>query len=266
MISFCITGFTKIMKTIAIAGKGGTGKSTLSALIIYWLTEHLSKSVLAVDADSNVNLNELLGVSLKDTIGNIREEMKIHKDALPGGMTKQQFLEYKTQVSLVETDNFDLVAMGRPEGPGCYCYANNLLRDVLNTLSRNYAYVVIDNEAGMEHLSRRTVSNIDFLILVSDPSPRGIHTAGRISSLLHELETRVQQKHLIVNRNQPQIPPPASVTEAIEEVGLPLLGFVPEDKILLQADQSGKSLGSILAASSAYATMGQCLQKLLNLS
>ena len=249
------------MKTIAIAGKGGTGKSTLSALIIHWLTEHLSTSVLAVDADSYVNLNELLGVPLKDTIGNIREEMKVHIGALPGGMTKQQFLEYKTQVSVVETDNFDLVAMGRPEGPGCYCYANNLLRDILSTLSRNYAYVVIDNEAGMEHLSRRTVSNIDFLILVSDPSPRGIYTAGRISSLLHELETRVQQKHLIVNRSQPQIPP--QVTAAIEEVGLPLLGFVPEDKILLQADQSGKSLGSILAASPAYATMGQCLQKLL---
>jgi CO dehydrogenase maturation factor len=252
------------MKTIAIAGKGGTGKSTISALIILWLIEHLSTSVLAVDADSNVNLNELLGVSVKDTIGNIREEMKTHMDALPGGMTKQQFLEYKIQASLVETDNFDLVAMGRPEGPGCYCYANNLLRDILSALSTNYSYVVIDNEAGMEHLSRRTVQNIDHLILVSDPSPRGIYTAGRISALLQELDTRVQQKHLIVNRTQPQIPPP--VTAAIKKVGLPLLCSVPEDKILLKADQSGKSLGSILAASSAYATIGQCLQKLLNLS
>ena len=253
------------MKTIAIAGKGGTGKSTLSALIIYWLIEHLAPSILAVDADSNVNLNEVLGITLKDTIGNIREEMKTQADNLPAGMTKQQFLEYKIQTSLVETDGFDLVAMGRPEGPGCYCYANNLLRDILNTLSKNYAYVVIDNEAGMEHLSRRTVQVIDYLLLVSDPSPRGIHTAGRISTLLQELDTRVKQKHLILNRTQSHSSLPAPVADAIEETGLPLLGLITEDEILLQADRSEKPIKSILADSPAYATMGQCLQKLLQL-
>ncbi len=183
------------MNTIAIAGKGGTGKTTVAALIIRWLSENKGRPILAVDADSNVNLNDLLGVPLKETIGNIREEMK-DKDrrACPGGMTKQQFLEYKIQSSLVETRPFDLMAMGRPEGPGCYCYANNLLRDILQTLAANYAYVVIDNEAGMEHLSRRTRQTIDYLLIVSDPSTRGIATAGRISRLLSELDTRVDKK------------------------------------------------------------------------
>ena len=144
------------MKTIAITGKGGTGKTTLAALIIRWLSKNRTKSVLAVDADSNVNLNEVLGVGLNATVGSIREEMKSLSGKLPGGMTKEQFLEYKIQAGLVETPDFDLLAMGRPEGPGCYCYANNLLRDILMTLSQNYEFTVIDNEAGMEHLSRRT--------------------------------------------------------------------------------------------------------------
>ncbi|MEJ2244974.1 MAG: AAA family ATPase [Acidobacteriota bacterium] len=151
------------MKTIAIAGKGGTGKSTLSAVAVRWLSDNVSKAVLAVDADSNVNLNDLLGVDLEETVGSIREEMKEKVQALPGGMSKQQFLEYKIHSSIVETPEFDLIAMGRPEGPGCYCYANNVLRDVLKTLSGNYEYVIIDNEAGMEHLSRRTAENVDCL-------------------------------------------------------------------------------------------------------
>ncbi len=132
------------MKIIAISGKGGTGKTTIAAFIIRWLSENVSKSILAVDADSNVNLNDLLGVESKDTIGGIREEMKSKVNNLPGGMTKQQFLEYKIQSSLVETPDFDLIAMGRPEGPGCYCYANNLLRDILKSLSESYDFVIID--------------------------------------------------------------------------------------------------------------------------
>jgi len=144
------------MKTIAISGKGGTGKTTAAAMIIRWLADNRSKSILAVDADSAVSLNDMLGVAVPETVGAVREEMKRLVNDLPGGMTKQQFLDYKIQASLVETPEFDLVAMGRPEGPGCYCYANNLLRDILDTLTKNYDYVVIDNEAGMEHLSRRT--------------------------------------------------------------------------------------------------------------
>jgi len=201
----------------------------------------MSGSILAVDADSNVNLNEVLGVELKDTVGAIREEMKFEVSKLPGGMTKHQFLEYKIQTSLVETPDFDLLAMGRPEGPGCYCYANNLLRDILRTLSHNYEFIVIDNEAGMEHLSRRTTQNIDYLLIISDPSVRGIHAAGKISRLLEELKTRVRSEYLVLNRSRDSLPP--SVKQAIDEQGLSLSATIPEDKGLYRRDQSGEPMG-----------------------
>jgi len=248
------------MKTIAISGKGGTGKSTIAALILRWLSENVSQSILAVDADSNVNLNDLLGVQLKETIGAIREEMKSKVNNLPGGMTKQQFLEYKIQSSLVETRAFDLITMGRPEGPGCYCYANNLLRDILNTLGENYDFVVIDNEAGMEHMSRRTMQSIDILLIVSDPFIRGIQAAGKISRLLKELETRVKEKYLILNRVLDSIPKP--VKKAVEEEGLKLLHLIPEDETLLKMDQDGNSIWNIMLKSKAYQAVGQLMKKL----
>jgi CO dehydrogenase maturation factor len=248
------------MKTIAISGKGGTGKSTLAALIIRWLSEHRTGSILAVDADSNVNLNDILGVKIKDTVGAIREEMKKSVNKLPAGMTKQQFLEYKIQTSLVETRCFDLIAMGRPEGPGCYCYANNLLRDILKTLGENYEYVVIDNEAGMEHLSRRTTQTIDYLLSVSDASPRGIQTAARISKLLEELDTRVRAKFLIVNRA------PETLSEAarsvVEQEKLHLLGLIPEDPNLLKMDHDGTPIYNISVKSSAYKAIDQIMDEL----
>ena len=248
------------MKTIAISGKGGTGKSTIAALILRWLSENVSQSILAVDADSNVNLNDLLGVQLKETIGAIREEMKSKVNNLPGGMTKQQFLEYKIQSSLVETRAFDLITMGRPEGPGCYCYANNLLRDILNTLGENYDFVVIDNEAGMEHMSRRTMQSIDILLIVSDPFIRGIQAAGKISRLLKELETRVKEKYLILNRVLDSIPKP--VKKAVEEEGLKLLHLIPEDETLLKMDQDGNSIWNIMLKSKAYQAVDQLMKKL----
>jgi len=250
------------MKTIAISGKGGTGKTTIAALIIRWLSEYVSKSILAVDADSNVNLNDVLGVELKDTIGAIREEMKLLGSNLPGGMTKQRFFEYKIQSSLVETPDYDLIAMGRPEGPGCYCYANNLLRDIMSTLNTNYKYVVIDNEAGMEHLSRRTAQNIDYLLMISDPSVRGIRAAGKTSKLLKELNTRVQEKYLIMNRLHNSIPQP--VKKAIEDEGVIILCSIPEDERLLELDQSGESIWQIMADSPAYQAIGQLITKLMN--
>jgi CO dehydrogenase maturation factor len=250
------------MKTVAISGKGGTGKTTVAALIIRWLSEHVSKAILAVDADSNVNLNDVLGVELKDTIGVIREEMKSFASNLPGGMTKQQFLEYKIQSSLVETPDYDLIAMGRPEGPGCYCYANNLLREILNTLNKNYQFVVIDNEAGMEHLSRRTAHRIDYLLITSNPSPRGIRTAGKISRLLKELDTRVHEKYLILNRTHDSIP--SSVKKAIEEEGLRHLSSIPEDEKLFRLDQSGEPIWQIAADSPAYLAIDQILKKLIS--
>ncbi len=250
------------MKTIAISGKGGTGKTTLAALIVRWLSKNVTPSILAVDADSNVNLNEVLGVELKATVGAIREEMRALAGKLPGGMTKQQFLEYKIQTGLVETPDFDLLAMGRPEGPGCYCYANNLLRDILLTLSKNYEFIVIDNEAGMEHLSRRTTQKIDHLLIVSDPSVRGIRAAAKISRLLKELETRVEAKYLLLNRARDVIPD--EVTKAIDDGGLKMFWTIPEDDRLLRMDQSGKSVWLVEDDTPAYQAAGKMLLKLTN--
>jgi len=248
------------MKIIAITGKGGTGKTTIAAFIIRWLSENISKSILAVDADSNTNLNDLLGVESKETIGEIREEMKSKVNNLPGGMTKQQFLEYKIQSSLIETPDFDLIAMGRPEGPGCYCYANNLLRDILKSLSESYDFVIIDNEAGMEHLSRRTVQDIDYLLVLSDPSIRGIKTAGRISRLMQELKTRVKEQYLILNRLHGS--PSEPMINAIKDERLTLLFSIPEDKDLLKMDQKGISIWPDLSDSHVYHAVEQLMVKL----
>jgi len=249
------------MKTIAISGKGGTGKSTLSALIIRWLKDQEYGPVLAVDADSNVNLNDLLGVRIEETVGAIREELKKSAHKLPGGMTKQQFLEYKIHASLVETRDFDLIAMGRPEGLGCYCYANNLLRDILKTLSENYAYIVIDNEAGMEHLSRRTTQSIDFLLIISDPSVRSIRAAHKISRLLSELDTRVGKKLFILNRVKKKIPD--ILEKTMEKEGIECFFSIPEDDELLRMDQSGKPVWKISENTPAYRAVHQMMTRLL---
>ena len=249
------------MRTIAISGKGGTGKSTLSALIIRWIKDNKTRSILAVDADSNVNLNDLLGISVDETLGGIREEMRKSVGQIPGGMTKQAFLEYKIHTNLVETPDFDLIAMGRPEGPGCYCYANNLLRDILKTLSDNYQYVIIDNEAGMEHLSRRTTQNIDFLLIVSDPSARGVRAAGKINRLLEELNTRVGERHLLLNRVMDSVP--EVLQQIISEEGLSLLATIPEDEQLRKIDQTGEPVWNIPEESPIYLEIDRFMKKLL---
>jgi CO dehydrogenase maturation factor len=249
------------MRTIAISGKGGTGKSTLSALIIRWIKDNKTRSILAVDADSNVNLNDLLGISVDETVGGIREEMRKSVDQIPGGMTKQAFLEYKIHTSLVETPDFDLIAMGRPEGPGCYCYANNLLRDILKTLSDNYQYVIIDNEAGMEHLSRRTTQKIDLLLIVSDPSARGVRAAGKINRLLEELNTRIGERHLLLNRVMD--PVPEALQQIISEEGLPILATIPEDEQLRKLDQTGEPVWNIPEESPIYLEIDRFMKKLL---
>ncbi|UCE41295.1 MAG: AAA family ATPase [Candidatus Aminicenantes bacterium] len=249
------------MKTIAISGKGGTGKSTVSALIIRWLKDQEMGPILAVDADSNVNLNDLLGVQIEETVGAIREELKRSAHKLPGGMTKQEFLEYKIHASLRETRDFDLIAMGRPEGPGCYCYANNLLRDILKTLSNNYKFVVIDNEAGMEHLSRRTTQKIDCLLLISDPSTRGVRAAGKISKLLFELDTRVGKKLLVLNRVKGSVPD--ILHKIIDEHDLHLFSSIPEDDTLLRMDQSGKPIWKIAEDSPASKAVHQMMTELM---
>jgi CO dehydrogenase maturation factor len=244
--------------TIAVSGKGGTGKTTIAGFLVRYLLEKGKKPVLAVDADANSNLNEVLGVEVGSTIGEARDLMK--RD-VPVGMTKDVWFEYKIQEALVEKNGFDLIAMGRPEGPGCYCAANTLARKCIDLLAGNYPYVVIDNEAGMEHLSRRTTQKIDFLLLISDPSARGIRAAGKISKLLTELDTRVGKKLLILNRVKGSIPD--ILEKIIEEFGLDLFSSIPEDDTLLQMDQSGKPIWKISEDSPAYQAVRRMMSELM---
>ncbi|GAF87146.1 unnamed protein product, partial [marine sediment metagenome] len=181
---------------------------------------------------------------------------------LPGGMSKAQFLEYKIQASLVETPSYDLIAMGRPEGPGCYCYANNLLRDILQTLSAQYQYIVIDNEAGMEHLSRRTTLNIDCLLIVSDPTVRGVRTASNISRLLSELDIRIGEKKVIVNRLHGEVPP--IVTLTLEEELLELGLTIPEDNTLFQMEQKGESVWTLPDLSPAFLAVDKWMENFIH--
>jgi CO dehydrogenase maturation factor len=186
---------------IAVAGKGGVGKSTISALLIRSLAK--TGTVLAVDADPNSNLGLLLGVEVPGTVGQVREGMLSRKGEIPRDMSKQEYLQLKLRQILAEGEDFDLLTMGRPEGPGCYCYVNDLLRLFVDRLMSSYDHVVIDNEAGMEHLSRRTTRDIDLLLLVSDSTPVGVTTAKRLSDLADELSLKVRRRLLLINGLRP---------------------------------------------------------------
>ncbi len=221
--------------TIAVSGKGGTGKTTLSGMILRYLLDNGKTPVLAVDADSNSNLNEVLGVPVRATIGEARELMK--KD-VPTGMTKDIWFEYKIQESLTEAQGFDLITMGRPEGPGCYCAANTLARKCLDLLTGNYRYIVIDNEAGMEHFSRLTTRDVDLLFIVSDPSRRGLLTALRIRDLIHELDLHIAREVLVMNRVLGELDP--EVIEEAKRKGLPVAAVLPVDEEIYRYDVEGK--------------------------
>ena len=221
--------------TIAVSGKGGTGKTTLSGMIIGFLLDKGKGPILAVDADSNSNHNEVLGVKIHSTIGDAREVMR--KDA-PVGMTKDIWFEYKVQEALTEVKGFDLIAMGRREGPGCYCAANTLARKCLDILTGNYQYIVIDNEAGMEHFSRLTTRDVDLLFIVSDSSQRGILTASRIRDLIHELDLRIAREVLVINRVQGE--PGPEIFEEVKRQNLELGGILPIDEEVYRYDSEGK--------------------------
>jgi len=193
--------------TIALAGKGGTGKTTVAGLVIQYLVQNTDGAILAIDADPASNLNMVLGLEVERTVGGIREDMLTQVQssgalagAMPGGMSKVDYLDYEVQMSLVEGDRVDLLAMGRPEGPGCYCAANQMLRVIVDRIEKQYDHVVIDNEAGMEHLSRRTTRDVDLLLLISDPTQRGLITAERMRDMVPELKIGVGLVYLVVNR------------------------------------------------------------------
>ena len=242
--------------TIAVSGKGGTGKTTLAGMIIRFLLDKGRGPILAVDADSNSNLNEVLGVKIRSTIGEARETMK--KD-VPVGMTKDIWFEYKVQEALTEARGFDLIAMGRPEGPGCYCAANTLARKCLDLLTGNYQYIVIDNEAGMEHFSRLTTRDVDLLFILSDSSQRGILTASRIRDLIHELDLRIVREVLVINRVQGESG--SEIYEEVKKQHLELGGVLPMDEEVYRYDSEGKPTFQLPLESKAVQSARRIFEK-----
>ena len=221
--------------TIALAGKGGVGKTTIAGMLIKYMVKHKKTPILAVDADSNYNLNEVLGVKVTDTLGNAREDMK--KGTVPAGMTKDIFISMRLEEAVIEASDYDLIVMGQPEGTGCYCAANTLLVNCIDRLSDNYPYIVVDNEAGMEHISRLTTKNVDVLIIVGDASRRGLQAAFRISELASELHIGVAKKYLILNQVKEDIP--EEMRRLIADQGITFAGLVPEDDVLYDYDAKG---------------------------
>ena len=228
---------------IAIAGKGGVGKTTLCGLLIQYLGEQGKGPILAVDADANSNLNEVLGVEVEATLGDIREESaraEMAKDSpIPPGMSKADYAEFKFADALIEEDDFDLLVMGRTQGKGCYCFVNGLLQAQLQRLQNSYPYFVVDNEAGMEHISRGILPGMDTAILVSDCSRRGVQAAARIAELIKECEMKPKTVGLIINR-APGGVLNEGTKEEIEKQGMTLLGVVPHDEQVYEYDCDGK--------------------------
>ncbi len=227
---------------IAVTGKGGTGKTSLSAILVNRLNVLGCSPVLAVDADPNTCLDRALGVEAVNTVGGAREDARIIAgQGMKGGMAKHELLELKIAESLVEAEDFDLIAMGRSEGPGCYCYANNVLKAVLEKLSNAYPFVVIDNEAGLENLSRRIVRDVDMLLLVTDPSAQGVRTVERLASLAREMEVSWREMAMVVNRNRT-----GTVSDEMERtaerIGADHLVMVPEDAGIAELAERGDPL------------------------
>jgi len=245
---------------IGFAGKGGTGKTTIAALTVRYLMERKNKPVLAVDADSNSCLNEALGVEIHATIGKLREEAleKIRSGAdRPGGMSMEQLFDYQVQQSVIESDGFDLMVMGRPEGPGCYCAANNIIRKYTDKLSEDFSYVVIDNEAGMEHLSRRTTHKVDLMLIISDPTQKGVITAKRINTLVDDLKLDVDKRKLIINRVSDENF--NKLKGANEDLSIEDVYNVPQDENIFQLDLEGKPVFDLPADSIAVKTVFEIL-------
>jgi CO dehydrogenase maturation factor len=243
--------------SIAISGKGGTGKTTLATLFIRILHEATGDIVLAIDADPNSNLHSSLGVAPPRSVGEIREKMLAEKEKLPIEQTKEDYLNYMIQSSVLECEGFDLLAMGRPEGPGCYCYVNNLLRKIIDTLAANYRYVVLDSEAGLEHLSRRTTRDVDLLITVVDPTLKGILTAKRIKDLTRELGISVGRVLTIANRIPKDLE--EKVSAEVKARGLELIGVVPEDPLIEQFDLEGRPTYQLPPNSPSYLSVKSIL-------
>ncbi|MDD2234711.1 MAG: AAA family ATPase [Desulfitobacteriaceae bacterium] len=246
-------------KYVAVAGKGGTGKTTFTALLLRQLVKSKQKiSILAVDADPNANLGEALGLPVTATISEILDDTR-NPQAIPAGMTKDIYVEYKMQQSLVESAEIDLLVMGGPQGAGCYCYANDLLRRHLENLGKNYDFVTVDTEAGLEHISRRTIAHVDLMFVVSDSSVRGIRSAGRVYDLIKGLKSEINQVYLVVTKTVAGST--ASLAPEISQTGLEVIGDIPLDPLIIKQDLAGLPIFDLPAEALAVQAVDKIIRQ-----
>ena len=249
--------------TIAVAGKGGVGKTTTCGMIIDYLCAKQQGPVLVVDADANSNLNEVLGVEVDTSLGAIREEMAQAelKKTIPAGMTKADYAEFKFNSALIEEDDFDMIVMGRTQGKGCYCYVNGVLKTQVDKYAKNYQYIVMDNEAGLEHVARGTLPKVDTMLLISDCSRRGIQAAARVAEMIDEMDLKPGKLGLIVNR-APNGVLDDGVKEEIEKHGLDLLGVLPQDDGVYRCDCNGEPSAKLPASNPVKTALKGIMQEL----
>ena len=246
---------------IAVAGKGGSGKTSLVGLIIRYLKKQGAGPILAVDADPNANLGDSLGLSIKQTVGSMIATFNDEKINIPPGMTKEAYLEYRLSAAMVESKGLDLITMGRGEGPDCYCYPNVMLRKFIDIYTKSYAYMIMDNEAGMEHLSRRTTQNIDELLLVSDHSVKGVRTIARLKELVSELKLVVKRQTVVVNFVADDLAP--TIKEEMARLGLESAVVIPLDEEVREYDLQYKSLLDLPDTSKAVVAVNNLMDRLL---
>ncbi|HEX9116080.1 MAG TPA: AAA family ATPase [Anaerolineae bacterium] len=248
--------------TIAVAGKGGTGKTTLVGLLTRYLVQKQKGRILAIDADPSSNLHLVLGLPQGETIGDLREESRENvQTGAAAGLPRQDWLNYSVRMAVEEGDDFDLLNMGRPEGPGCYCAANHMLRSIIDGIGASYDYVIMDNEAGMEHLSRRTTRDVDHLLLVSDASLRGMVAAENMLALSGTLDIHIKNTFLVINRVVGELSP--ALRAKADALGVPLLAVVPYDQQLVEYDSDGRPLVELPTDSAISQVVEQIAVRLL---
>jgi len=248
--------------SIAVAGKGGSGKTSVASLVIRYLKQSGCGAILAIDADPNANLGESLGLDVEQTVGLMLDEFQRDKIKIPPGMTKETYLQHKLNEVIVESEGLDLVTMGRGEGPECYCYPNLMLRKFADTLSDNYAYVVMDNEAGMEHLSRRTTQDVDELLLISDHSVKGVRTLARIKDLVTQLKLLVKRQSVVINFAPAELDP--LVREELARLEIEPAATIPRDEEVYNCDLSLKPLLDLPDSSRAVMAVNDLMARLLS--
>ncbi|HJX12358.1 MAG TPA: AAA family ATPase [Dehalococcoidales bacterium] len=246
---------------IAVAGKGGTGKTSVTSLIIRYLIRHNLGTILAVDADPNSNLAENLGLEVRQTVGRILNQFQGEKLKIPAGTTKEAYLEYQLNVAITESKGLDLITMGRGEGPECYCYPNVVIRKLIDDWSKNYAFVVMDNEAGLEHLSRRTTQNVDELLLVSDHSVKGLRAVARVRELVAELKLGAKRESVIINMVPGEIDP--LLQQELDRLGIVPTAVIPVDEDLKRFDLEQKPLFDLPDTSPAVTAVNDLMDRLL---